>query len=165
MNALPNASIDTRAFSWGLQPLERKLAWEWDAALARLARAVAALEEAQRALRSLEQLQDQEAAEVATASRHGLDPHAHTQALRYLATIGQRVRAAMHQVRGRERALTHEREEFAACQRRSETLSAARAQAMRAYVRAGQLRSDREADAAWLLSHRQHGRAGVGISL
>ena len=163
MTASLHASSDTRAFSWGLQPLERKLAWEWDAALAQVARAVSALQEAQQALRSLEQLQDQEAAAAAEASRHGLDPHAHAQALRYLATIGHRVRAAMHQIRSRERAVAQAREEFAVCQRRSDTLSAARVQAMRAYVRAAQLRSDRQADAAWL-SHQQHARASSGVS-
>ncbi|QJW85532.1 hypothetical protein HK414_26270 [Ramlibacter terrae] len=73
------------------------------------------------------------------------------------------VQRALLLVRSGESAPARARSDFAACQRRTDTLLAAREHALGAYVRAGTLRGDREADAAWL-SHDQHVRADREIS-
>lgn len=161
MSRVPRACVDMRAFSWRLLPLERKLAWERDAALGRLAQALAALENSQRQVGVMEVLQQEQTA--APLSRNAPDPEVHRHLLRYLGSLHLRLRQAMLRVSIGERAVMQARADCAQCERRLETLVAARDDAMRSYVRAGSLREDRQADAAWLM-HDQYARSGRGVS-
>jgi flagellar export protein FliJ len=157
MTTLPHASVDMRAFTWPLLPLERKLEWERDAARARLAQALAALRRSQSQLRELEALRQQQARRAAATLRQTLDPRSHRQFLAYLVSIQQQQGRARQHLQSLERALAAARAECAHRERTLESLVAARARAMRAYIAGALLSQDRQADTAWLV-HDQRAR-------
>ncbi|MDB5752726.1 MAG: coiled-coil domain containing 88-like protein [Ramlibacter sp.] len=158
MTTLPHASVDMRAFAWPLLPLERKLEWERDAARARLAQALAALHRSQSQLRELDALHQQQARRAAPVLHQTLDPPAHRQFLAYLVSIQQQLGRVGQRLQSLERALAAARAECAHRECKLESLVAARAGAMRAYIAGALLLQDRQADAAWLV-HDQSARA------
>ena len=150
MTTLASTRVDMRAFVWPLLPLERKLEWERDAARARLAQAMSVLHLAQLQLRELEALREEQGCRATALLRQAPDPRSHRQLLAYLVGIQQQLaRAGLH-LQALERALAAARAECARCERKLQSLVAARADAMRAYLASALLAQDRQADAAWL---------------
>lgn len=159
MTRLPPSGADMRGFGWRLLPLERKLAWERDAAQARLAQALQAVRESEGLVRALELVRDEQGAWAAAALRQAPDPRMHRQVLDYLAGVQARLRYAAQRRQALEEALLRARARCGACERSVEVLQTARASSMRGYIQATLLRQDRQADAAWL-AHAQNPGTG-----
>lgn len=147
--AMPSTGI--RGFAWSLDPLERKLTWERDAARARLAQALQTWRQARCELRALEDSCARQAEAAAAAMRQALRPLAHIQSLHYLAGLQSRASEAAVRWRAQEDAVGNARTECAIRERKLQTLLAVRRDALRAHLRQVAAREAREADLAWLV--------------
>lgn len=150
MTRLPPARVDMRGFDWPLLPLECKLHWERDAAHAGWARCLRALQDGQRRINALEKERDEQAACVEAGLRQAVDPVVHRQALRYLTLVEAHLQDAALRLRSLQQASDDARRECLARECKLETLLAARAAAMRTFMRRASLRQHKQADVAWL---------------
>lgn len=151
MTASLPAAVDLRGFRWRLAPVQRKLEWEREAAKARLADRLQQALRATSQVAELEATRNEQAAAAARVMRARGDAHAHAQALVYLSALASRMVEAERERQAAESQADAARAECLACQRRLDTLVAARDSALGQHVRQELQRESKEADAAWLM--------------
>lgn len=144
------AQVDLRAFRWPLQPLERKLQAELDAARARLAALRQAAREPADRVAALEQQWTEQARSATPIPEGALDPAAHQRQLCYLGSLARQI----DKMRKEANQLgAHVAEAAAICLQQERKLAVVQKRRERAeslYAGEQLRRASKEADLAWL---------------
>jgi DNA repair exonuclease SbcCD ATPase subunit len=142
--------VDLRAFRWPLQPLERKLQADVDAARAALASLRQAARERASDIKELEQHWSAQARSAAPGPSATLDPCAHGLQLRYLGGLAARIDEMRQQAGALEARIAQAAAACLARQRKLASVEKQRERAEGVYAADQLWLASKEADLAWL---------------
>jgi hypothetical protein len=151
------AGIDTRGFTYVLEPVRRRREWDLDAALARLGSLNRQMAEKRAAGEALREDCASQALQASRAWTDRPDPVTHSRLLEYLAALHVRRVATERAIAVLSRELRLAREQCASEQQGLEILQRHRAEMCASYATDQARKFSAQADADWIArdSHRQ----------
>ena len=136
-------------FDWQLQPLQRKLAWDLDAARARLAEALSSQAQTQERVRQLQRAHAAQAVALAVSQRW-TDPAVHADGVAWFQASEDQMASMRAACLQAERDVEAARTACRLCSQHVEVLAAVHDAAYARFQLAQQRQDSKDADFAWL---------------